>query len=101
MSKTVDERVVSMEFDNDRFEKNVSTSLSTLDKLKKALRLDGATKSLEEVDSSFNKFTAVVEASKEKWDALEVVAVGALLKIGSQAVATGERLVKSISVDQV
>lgn len=101
MSKTVDERVVSMEFDNDRFEKNVSTSLSTLDKLKKALRLDGATKSLEEVDSSFNKFTAVVEASKAKWGALEVVAVGALLKIGSQAVATGERLVKSISVDQV
>lgn len=101
MSKTVDERVVSMEFDNDRFEKNVSTSLSTLDKLKKALRLDGATKSLEEVDSSFNKFTAVVEASKAKWDALEVVAVGALLKIGSQAVATGERLVKSISVDQI
>ena len=101
MSKTVDERVVSMEFDNDRFEKNVSTSLSTLDKLKKALRLDGATKSLEEVDSSFNKFTAVVEASKDKWDALEVVAVGALLKIGSQAVATGERLVKSISVDQI
>lgn len=101
MSKTVDERVVSMEFDNDRFEKNVSTSLSTLDKLKKALRLDGATKSLEEVDSSFNKFTAAVETSKAKWDALEVVAVGALLKIGSQAVATGERLVKSISVDQV
>lgn len=101
MSKTVDERVVSMEFDNDRFEKNVSTSLSTLDKLKKALRLDGATKSLEEVDSSFNKFTAVVEASQAKWDALEVVAVGALLKIGSQAVATGERLVKSISVDQI
>lgn len=101
MSKTVDERVVSMEFDNDRFEKNVSTSLSTLDKLKKALRLDGATKSLEEVDSSFNKFSAVVEASKAKWDALEVVAVGALLKIGSQAVATGERLVKSISVDQI
>ncbi len=101
MSKTVDERVVSMEFDNDRFEKNVSTSLSTLDKLKKALRLDGATKSLEEVDSSFNKFTAAVETSKAKWDALEVVAVGALLKIGSQAVATGERLVKSISVDQI
>ena len=101
MSKTVDERVVSMEFDNDRFEKNVSTSLSTLDKLKKALRLDGATKSLEEVDSSFNKFTAVVEASKDKWDALEVVAVGALLKIGSQAVTAGERLAKSISVDQI
>ena len=34
MSKTIDERVVSMQFDNRNFEANVKTSLSTLDKLK-------------------------------------------------------------------
>ena len=33
MSKTIDERVVSMRFDNKQFEQNVQTSLSTLDKL--------------------------------------------------------------------
>lgn len=35
MSTTIDERVVEMRFDNKRFESNVQTSLSTLDKLKK------------------------------------------------------------------
>ena len=37
MSRTIDERVVSMEFDNRKFETNVSTTLSTLDKLKQKL----------------------------------------------------------------
>ena len=30
MSKTVDERVVEMRFDNGQFERNVQTSMSTL-----------------------------------------------------------------------
>ena len=36
MSKTIDEKVVSMQFDNRQFEKNVHTSMSTLDELKKS-----------------------------------------------------------------
>ena len=47
MSRTVDDRIVSMEFDNSRFESNVATSMSTLDKLKKSLQLDGAAKGVE------------------------------------------------------
>ena len=35
MSKTVDERVVSMQFDNQQFEKNVKTSIDTINKLNK------------------------------------------------------------------
>ena len=54
-SKTVDQRVVSMQFDNSNFEKNVSTTMSTLEKFKHALRLDGATKGLENVNSAANK----------------------------------------------
>ena len=38
MSTTVDERVVEMRFDNKQFEQNIQTSLSSLDKLKKAIR---------------------------------------------------------------
>lgn len=34
MSKTIDERVVQMRFDNKQFESGVQTTLSTLDKLK-------------------------------------------------------------------
>ena len=38
MSKTIDEKVVSIQFDNQQFEKNVSTTMSTLDKLKQKLK---------------------------------------------------------------
>ena len=39
MSRTIDERIVEMRFDNRQFEQNVQTSLSTLDKLKRGLDL--------------------------------------------------------------
>ena len=55
MGKEVDQRVVEMRFDNKQFEENAKTSMSTLDKLKKSLRLDGATKGLENVDSAAKK----------------------------------------------
>lgn len=37
MSRTVDQRVVEMRFDNKQFESNVKTSMSTLEKLKMGL----------------------------------------------------------------
>ena len=49
MSKTVDQRIVEMRFDNNQFEQNVKTSMGTLDRLKHALKLDGASKGLENV----------------------------------------------------
>lgn len=55
MSKTIDEKVVEMRFDNKQFEKNVKTTLSTLDKLKAKLNLTGASKGLEEVSKASKK----------------------------------------------
>lgn len=55
MSTTIDEKVVSMSFDNKNFETNVKTSMSTLDKLKKSLQFKGATKGLEEVSKAADK----------------------------------------------
>ena len=52
MSKTVDERVVSMQFDNQQFEKNVKTSIDTINKLNKSLDLKGASKGLNEVNAA-------------------------------------------------
>lgn len=64
MSKTVDERVVEMRFDNGQFERNVKTTLTTLDKLKAKLNLTGASKGLQEVQQTANKMSFVnVESS--------------------------------------
>ena len=55
MSTTIDQKVVEMRFDNKHFESNVSTTMSTLDKLKQKLNLDGASKGLENVNAAAKK----------------------------------------------
>ena len=52
MSKTIDQRVVEMRFDNANFEKNVSTSMSTLDKLKKSLKFEDSAKGFENISKA-------------------------------------------------
>ena len=52
MSKQVDERVVSMQFDNRQFESNVKTSMSTLEKLKQSLNFKDSAKGLESINSA-------------------------------------------------
>lgn len=106
MSPVIDERVVQMEFDNSRFEKNVSTSISTLDKLKSALRLDGASKGLTSVENTFRNFnlasiSSAVENISSKFTLLGMIGVTALQRIATQAVNTGERLLKAMTVDQL
>lgn len=106
MSKVIDERVVEMQFDNKNFEKNVSQSMSTLDKLKQKLNFKGASKGLEEINNSVKKvdmspISSGIETVKIKFSALEVAAVTALQNITNRVVDTGTRLVKSLSVDQI
>lgn len=105
MSRTIDERVVSMQFNNKDFEKNAQQSMSTLDKLKQSLNLLGTGESLKglgDVDTSgITKLDSAVESVGGKFSVLETVAVGALLRIGQQAVDAGERLVKSFTVDPI
>ena len=58
-NKTVDEKVVEMRFDNKHFEKNVQTTLSTLDKLKQKLNLTGASKGLDNISKQADKVSFV------------------------------------------
>lgn len=106
MSRTIDQRVVEMQFDNRQFERGVSTSMSTLDKLKKALRFDGATKSLDNLGAAakgvdFSPLSGAVETVQRGFSALEVIGVTALANITNSAVNTGKQLVKSLTIDQV
>ena len=59
MSKTIDERVVEMRFDNKQFEQNVQTSISSIEKLEKSLNLKGASKGLDDVNAAANSKDAI------------------------------------------
>ena len=105
-SKEVDERVVEMRFDNAQFEKNVQTSMSTLDKLKAKLNFNGVSKGLEDVGNAtkkleFSGVTSGIEAVQAKLSAMEVIGVTALANITNSAVNAGKRIASAITIDPV
>ena len=106
MSKTIDERVVSMQFDNKHFESNVQTSLGTIDKLKQSLNLTGATKGLENVNDAAKNVNmaglgSAVETVRAKFSALEIMGVTALANITNSAVNAGKRIVSALTIDPI
>ncbi len=106
MSRTIDERVVEMRFDNKQFESGVQTSLSTLEKLKKGLDLDGAAKGFDQLSTAAKRcdMSAIgrsVETVQAKFSAFEVVAMTALSNITNSAVNAGKRLLSSLTIEPV
>ena len=104
MSKVIDERVVAMQFDNRHFEQNVKTSMSTLDKLKNALNFTGASKGLENLNTSVSKVDMStlgrgIEAVHTKFSALQVMGVTALANITNSAVNAGKRISSALTVE--
>ena len=78
MSRTIDQKVVEMRFDNAQFEQNVKTSMGTLDNLKKSLNMDGATRGLENVNQavnnvSFDRMASGIEALRNRFSTLGIV----------------------------
>ena len=106
MSKTVDERVVEMRFDNSQFEKNVSTTMSTLDKFKQKLNFGGVKKGFEEVGSAAQKVDmrglgAGVDAVSAKFSALQIMGTTALVNITNSAVNAGKRMANALTLEPV
>lgn len=106
MSKTIDERIVSMQFNNKDFEKNVSVTMATLDKLKQKSNLDGAVKGFQDLGSAAKKVDMSglnngVETLRARFSALDVVGVTALANIANSAVNAGKRMVKALTIDPV
>lgn len=106
MSNTVDDRVVEMRFDNKDFESNANESISTLEKLKKALKLDDAGKGLQTVDDvakhiDMSGLIGAVDTVRHRFSALEIMGVTALANITNSAVNAGKRIVSALTVEPI
>lgn len=106
MSKEVEQRVVEMRFDNGQFERNVSTTMSTLDKLKQKLGFSGATKGFEDINSAakkvdMNGLSKGIETVQSKFSSLQVIGVTALANITNSAVNAGKQLVSAFTIDPI
>lgn len=106
MSKTIDERVVQMQFDNKQFESGVQTTLSTLDKLKQSLKLTDASKGLENVTAAakncdLSGIGKAAETIQVKFSAMEVMAITALQNITNSALHYGKQIISALTIDPI
>ena len=106
MSREVDQRVVEMQFNNADFEKNTKKTIGLIDKLMEKLQFKGAEKGFEKLDAAaekvdFDTMSRSLDDLQSKFSALDIIAATALVNITNKAVNAGEKLVKSLSVDQI
>ena len=87
MSRTIDDKVVSMEFDNAQFERGVKDSMDTLARLKQALDMSVVGKS--------------IDAVQVKFSALETIVHRTLENMVDSAYNAGKRMLKSLTVDNI
>ena len=87
MSDELDKRVVRMEFDNSKFEKNVKQSQETLKKLDKQLEFKDGSKGIEKVEASLSHF--------------QIVAFAVINRVTNKIIDLGVNFVKALSVDNI
>ena len=86
---SIDERIVQMEFDNSLFDKNVESSIKTLEKLNVALKMDGIDKNLADISSSvnkmdFSKVTNSIDSVQSKFSNLSNFLINGVSSLGSR-----------------
>lgn len=106
---SIDKRIVQMQFDNQGFEKGVSTTIKSLKNLNESLKMKNATNGLTEVQSGINKLTSLgmgalssgVDAVSSRFNAMGIIAATALMNITNQAIATGKRITNALTIQPI
>lgn len=92
MSKTIDQRVVEMRFDNSQFEKGVSESISSLDKLKASLNFDNLMpkSSIDSISSNISKLGNSVDSIADRFSVMGIAATAAIAKVSTSVIDLAE-----------
>lgn len=100
---SIDERVVSMKFDNGQFQKGVADTNNSLENLKKGLNLDAAAKSLDGLNAAGGRFSLAgigsgIEAIASKFSTLSIMGITALTNITNKAIDAGIQMANSLTL---
>ena len=106
MSTEVDNRIVEMQFENSRFERNVSTTMSTLDKLKEKLNFSGVSRGMGELSSAAGKvnlspLSDSISSVASRFSILEITGITALANIANSAVNAGKQMLSALTLQPV
>ena len=105
MPGNVDERVVEMRIDNKQFESGAKTTISTLEKLERALHLKSDSKALDDMARSVSNFDASPMASSidkvgEHFNALEIAGKRVIENLTDGVYNFAAKTVKDLVIEQ-
>lgn len=97
MGRSVDERIVQMQFDNASFERNAKQSMSTIDALKQKLDFSGSAKGLASLQNTANSFDMsgvgnAIGTVQAKFSALQVVGMTVIANLTNSAINMLKRI---------
>lgn len=100
MSNSVDKRVVQMEFDNARFEKNVATTRNSIKNLKSDLNFDGNVQNISKLQKAANGFSmkgmaVTIENVQAKFSALSAVGFTVMQNLTNSVLNAGKKIASS------
>ena len=108
MSNVIDEKVVSMRFDNSNFEKNVESSIKSLNNLNSSINSMSSSNmsGLKSIRDSIKGFdmspiSNSLDTITSKFSVWSIAGISAIKKISDQAVDAGEKLLKAFTVDNL
>ena len=105
-TSTLDERVVEMRIDHDNFEKGAKETISTLEKLEKALKIKGDSSAIDDMSKAVNKFDAspISDNFSVAVDSISNKAAFAsriIQNLADDVYNFGKKTIKSLTVDQI
>lgn len=103
---TVDERIVRLKMDNSDFQSKIGATITGLEKLKSATKVDGAAASLKKLDDAakninFDGATKSAETLHAKFSTLGVAGAAAIGTLASKVASAGLHMVKSLAIDPI
>ena len=104
--RSIDERVVDMQFNNQQFERGIRTSVKSLDELNRGLKLDGASKSLSELSRAGRTFSLGgmsdgINALTNRFSTLGIVGITVIQNITNSALNAGKRILSALTIDPI
>ena len=105
MSSSVDERIVKLGFDNGKFEKGVSQSMSTLDKLEEKLKFKHADEGTKNLQRAFDGFdfsvmSRGIESLERRFSTMGIAGMNVVNKITDSIIGAAKKI-ESATIGQI
>ncbi len=102
----VDDKVVSMRFDNAAFQRNLAETIQSLDKLRQSLNFADSTRGMNELSAVSKRFDMssmgnAIDGISTKFLALATIGVTALSRLTNSVISAGARFAKSFTIAPV